>query len=64
MATRFCTSTWAMSGLVPSLNVTVSCMAPSLVHCDSMYSMPSTPLTCSSIGAATVSETVRASAPG
>ena len=53
-----------MSGLVPSLNVTVSRMAPSLVACDSMYIIPSTPFTCSSIGAATVSETVRASAPG
>src|SRR4051812_18225094 len=64
MATRFWTRTWARSGLVPSLNVTVSCMVPSLVHWDSMYSMPSTPLTSCSIGAATVSETVRASAPG
>ena len=64
MATRFWTSTWAKSGLVPSLNVMVSCMPPSLVACDSMYSMPSTPLTSCSIGAATVSETVRASAPG
>ena len=64
MFTRFCTSTWAMSGLVPCLNVTISRMAPSLVACDSMYSIPSTPFTCSSIGAATVSETVRASAPG
>ena len=53
-----------MSGLVPSLNVTVSVYVPSLVHWDDMYIMPSTPLTCSSIGAATVSRTVRALAPG
>ena len=38
--------------------------APSLVAWDSMYSIPSTPLTCSSMGADTVSDTVRASAPG
>ena len=56
--TRFCTSTWAMSESVSSLKVTVSLYAPSLVHCDDMYTMPSTPLTCSSIGAATVSRTV------
>src|SRR6478752_2748399 len=62
--TRFWTSTWAMSGLVPSLNVTVRVYVPSLVDWDDMYIIPSTPLTCSSIGAATVSRTVRALAPG
>ena len=64
MLTRFCTSTWAMSGLVPSLNVTVSRMAPSLVACDSMYIIPSTPFTCSSIGAATVSDDGPGVGPG
>src|SRR3954469_639034 len=62
--TRFWTSTWAMSESVPSLNVTVRVYVPSFVHCDDMYIMPSTPLTCSSIGAATVSRTVSAFAPG
>ena len=37
---------------------------PSLVHCEDMYIMPSTPLTCCSIGAATVSATTWALAPG
>ncbi len=32
--TRFCTSTCAVSRLVPSLNVTASDMLPSLVDCD------------------------------
>ena len=36
IATRFCTSTWAMSRSVPSLKVTVRLYAPSLVHCDDM----------------------------
>ena len=44
--------------------MTVRVYAPSLVHWLDMYIMPSTPLTCSSIGAATVSCTVRAFAPG
>src|SRR5437762_9093499 len=63
-ATRFCTSTWAASRLTPSLKVTVRLYEPSLVHCDDMYIMFSTPLTCCSIGAATVSETTWALAPG
>ena len=29
--TRFCTSCWALSGSVPSLKVTVSVIAPSVV---------------------------------
>ena len=53
-----------MSRFVPSLNVTVSRMLPSLVHWLDMYSMFSTPLICSSIGVATVSATVLALAPG
>src|SRR6516225_8675773 len=62
--TRFWTRTWAMSELTPCLKVTVRLYAPSFVHRDDMYTMPSTPLTCSSIGAATVSRTVRELAPG
>src|SRR5260221_2286580 len=62
--TRFCTSCWARSGGVPSLKVTVSVIRPSDVACEAMYSMPSTPLICSSIGAATVSAIVCGLAPG
>ena len=62
--TRFCTSTWAMFRFTPCLNVTVRLYEPSLVHCDDMYSMFSTPLTCCSMGAATVSATTWALAPG
>src|SRR5258708_77353 len=62
--TRFCTSCWARSGGVPSLKVTVSVIRPSEVACEAMYSMPSTPLICSSIGAATVSAIVCGLAPG
>ncbi len=62
--TRFCTNTWAISESVPSLNVMVNVYVPSLVQRDDIYIMPSTPLTCSSIGAATVSRTVAAFAPG
>ncbi len=64
MATRFCTSTWAVSTLVPMSNVTVSTYEPSLPEVEDMYSMFSTPLTCCSIGAATVSATTLALAPG
>ena len=62
--TRFCTSTWAVSRLTPSLKVTVRLYEPSLLHCDDMYIMFSTPLICCSIGAATVSATTWALAPG
>src|SRR4029077_16754270 len=62
--TRFCTSTWAMSEFMPRLKVTVRVYVPSLVDVEDMYIMPSTPLTCSSMGAATVSRTVSALAPG
>src|SRR5436190_1531383 len=64
MATRFCTSTWAMFTSVPSSKVTSREYEPSLFDCDDMYSIPSTPLTCCSIGAATVSATTWALAPG
>src|SRR5262249_1690811 len=62
--TRFCTSTCAMSRFVPSSNVTVRLYPPSFVHWDDMYSIFSTPFTCCSIGAATVSRTTEALAPG
>src|SRR5882762_1879184 len=62
--TRFCTRTWAMFRSVPGLNVTVSEYDPSLVLCEDMYSMSSTPLTCCSMGAAIVSDTTWALAPG
>ena len=64
MATRFCTSTWALSRSVPSAKVTVSDIDPSAVACEVMYSMFSTPLTSCSITAATVAATVSAFAPG
>src|SRR6476620_9026926 len=63
-ATLFCTSTWAVSRLTPSLKVTVRLYEPSLLHCDDMYIMFSTPLTCCSMGAATVAATTWALAPG
>jgi hypothetical protein len=62
--TRFCTSTWALSTSVPISNVMVSAYDPSAELVDDMYIMFSTPLTCCSIGAATVSATTRALAPG
>src|SRR5436305_10433789 len=62
--TRFCTSTCEMLRSVPGLKVTVREYVPSLVHCDDMYIMFSTPLTCCSMGAATVSATTCALAPG
>src|SRR5207244_1795490 len=61
--TRFCTSTWAILRSTPGLNVTVSEYVPSFAHVEDMYIMSSTPLTCSSIGEATVSATIRALAP-
>ena len=64
MATRFCTSTWAMFTLVPSSKVTSRVYVPSLLLCDDMYIIPSTPTTCCSIGAATVSATTFELAPG
>ena len=64
IATRFCTCTCARSTSVPSLNVTSSVYEPSLLLCDVMYNMFSTPTTCCSIGAATVSAITLALAPG
>ena len=61
---RFCTSTCAMSTLMPVLNVTEIVMRPSPVDEDDMYSMPVMPLICCSSGAATVSAISSAVAPG
>ena len=61
---RFCTCDSACSTLVPTLNVTVRVSEPSDVFCDDMYSMFSTPLICSSNGAATVSAITFGFAPG
>src|SRR5882757_5661177 len=62
--TRFCTCTCARSTSVPTRNVTVSVSTPSDVDCDDRYSMFSTPLICSSSGAATASASARGLAPG
>jgi hypothetical protein len=62
--TRFCTMTRAASRLVLTSKVQFSVYEPSLPDCDDMYSMPGTPVTCCSIGAATVSATTWALAPG
>jgi len=62
--TRFWTMTRAVFRSVPMSKVTVSVYEPSLPICEDMYSMPSTPFTCCSIGAATVSDTTWALAPG
>src|SRR3954466_2128095 len=61
---RLCTSTWAMFMSTPFLNVTVRLYWPSLVLWEDMYIMPSTPLICCSMGAATASATTSADAPG
>jgi len=63
-ATRFCTSTCALSTSVPSLKVTVSVITPSLVACENWYSMPSTPVIACSSGPATVSAMTCGFAPG
>src|SRR6266481_9036228 len=64
MATRFCTSTCAMSRFVPMSKVTVRLYDPSLALVDDMYNIFSTPFTCSSMGTPTVLATTCASAPG
>ena len=61
---RFCTSTCASSRLVPISNVMVRPYEPSAELVEDMYIMFSTPLICCSIGAATVSVTTLAFAPG
>ena len=64
MFTRFCVRTAARSGSVPIAKVTVRSSAPRSELDDVMYSMFSTPLTCCSIGAVTVSSSTEAFAPG
>src|SRR5205823_14593080 len=63
-ASRLWTCTWALSRLVPISNVMVSEYDPSDELVEDMYIMFSTPLTCCSIGAATVLATSLALAPG
>ena len=62
-ATRFCTFTWFMFGLVPRSKVELSVIEPSAAFTDFMYSMSSTPLTCASMGVATDASTAGAAAP-
>src|SRR5205823_12529404 len=62
--TRFWTMTRAVFRSVPTWKVTNSVYVPLLPEVEVMYSMPGTPLTCCSIGAATVSATTWALAPG
>src|SRR5260370_22606814 len=64
IATRFCTCTCAISRLVPMSKVTAMAKRPSAVEFEEMQSIPSAPLIWCSIGAATVSATVSALAPG
>ena len=64
MLTLFCTSTVAMSMSVPTSNVTVSWYVPDDDDVELMYSMPSTPFTCCSMGIPTVCAMVSALAPG
>src|ERR1700743_3398006 len=63
MLTRFWTSSAATSIFVPILNVTFICISPLFVLLLCMYSIPGVPLTCCSMGVATVCSTVWASAP-
>ena len=63
-ATRFWVSMLAVSMSLPTSNVTLNCIRPSLELSDFMYSMRSTPLTCCSIGVATDCSTASAPAPG
>src|SRR5690606_26678217 len=63
-ATRFCTNCCALSGSTPSLKCTVTARLPSLLACDCMYSMSSTPLIDSSSGEATVAAITLGLAPG
>jgi hypothetical protein len=62
--TLFCTCTCAMSGFVVRVKNTVMVTWPVLELVDVMYMKLSTPLICASMGAATESPTVFASAPG
>src|SRR5260370_41895834 len=62
--TRFSTSCWARLGFVPSLKVILILRLPSLVACDSIYSISSTPFICSSRGDATLAAITFGFAPG
>ncbi len=62
-ATRFWTSTEAMSALRVTSKVTVICEIPELVLEDAMYSIPSTPLRACSSGVVTADSTACAFAP-
>ncbi len=62
--TRFCTSTWASDGSVPISKKIDSVTLPVELEVEFMYIMPSAPLTCCSIGAATFCDTTSALAPG
>ena len=62
--TRFETLLAARSMSVPTAKVTTVETRPLEVEIDWMYCIPSTPLICSSIGAATVSCSASAVAPG
>ena len=53
-----------MSGSLPTLKVMLRVRSPLLVLVLVMYSMPSTPLICCSMGVAMESTTVLQSAPG
>jgi len=62
--TRFCTSTCASEGTVPISKKIVRFMLPVDEVVEYMYSMLSAPLTCCSMGAATLFATTSALAPG
>ena len=62
--TRLATLFAARSTSVPMSKVTVVVTRPLLVEIELMYCIPSTPLICSSIGAATVFCNASAVAPG
>src|SRR5665213_468930 len=63
VATRFCTSTAAMSRLYPVSNVTVMADVPSFELVDDIYLMPSTPLIACSRIVVTADSTVAEFAP-
>ena len=62
-ACRICVRIWSSVGSVSTPKKTLRVMLPLLALTEYMYSMPSTPLTCCSIGLATDCSTVSASAP-
>ncbi len=62
--TRLLTAKVALSTSVPTSKVAVIVVTPLEAEDELKYSMPSTPESCSSIGAATVLASVSADAPG